>query len=123
MPNIPSVPVPTEDDLIPEDVTIEDTDFKETDDIPSSADSELAAIPDNAVIVKKEPKIEDVSGYIRLKVFINRFGQVDSVRVIENTTGSQECVKIAKRKAFSTRYIKRDKFKKKAKWIEKIIRF
>jgi len=123
MPNLPVVPIPVEDDLIPEDVTIEDTDFEEADDIPAQAAAGDVVIPEHAVIVKKKTEPPPVSsGYVKLKVFINKFGQVDSVKVVENTTGSVEHEKLAVRRAYSTRYEK-EGFKGKARWIERVFNF
>ncbi|MCD6117352.1 hypothetical protein J7K93_10075 [bacterium] len=124
MPMLPSVPIPSEDELIPEDETIEDTDFKEVDDIPSHDSKDFPVISNNIVFRKTTVKGKQMkSGYVKLLVFVNKFGQVDSVRVIENTTNSRKKEMVAIRRAYSTSYIDQIRKKRKSRWIERVFNF
>jgi len=124
VPQLPRVPVPSEAEYLPDDETIEDTDFKEADDIPTQGMGDFPELPDNVIFKKKSSAKKQVrSGYVKLLVFVNNFGQVDSVRVVENTTNSKKNEITAIRRAYSTRYLGKDRKRKKSKWIERVFNF
>lgn len=119
-PSRPQVPIPTEDEYLPEDETIETTDLTYDDFIPQDA------VPDDGTVYstkfkeveEEEPQVK--SGNVTLSIFVNAFGHVDTVRVVSNTTNSKRFEEDMINKAYRTRY----RFQKaEARWIEQTYPF
>jgi TonB family protein len=118
-PSYPEVPIPSEDEFMTADETIEYTDLDLSEDLPWY-DGEYGH-PGAQFEEPPESKFEDdrlqaVSGEVRLAVLVNEFGQVDSVRVILNTTRSKSFEEEAIFNAYRTRYKLQ---KHEAQWIER----
>lgn len=115
----PVVPIPSEDDLFPDDVTIEDTELN-FESFSLSAGS--GATPEQINIFQPRPIFEvipeyseelqkkGIEGALKLHLHIDQTGRVIDVVILENTTGSSVCANAAKEAAFRGRYIpaKRD---------------
>ncbi len=110
----PVVPIPSEDDLIPDDVTIEDTELTyENFSLSSGSGAPLGQInifqprPIFEVIPEYSEDLQKkgIEGIIKLHLHIDGTGQVINVVVLENTTGSSVCANAAKEAALKGRYI------------------
>lgn len=123
----PAVPIPTDDELFPEDVTIEETELDLNLYSEQDGFDFLSGIP---VVYQPRPIFEvipeypqelqkkGVEGTIKLHLHINANGYVDDVVVLENTTGSSNCANAAKAAALKGRYIPaRQKGKSTDIWI------
>lgn len=109
----PAVPIPSEDVLFPEDVTIEETEINY--DLPSQQLG--TGLPGQVAIFQPRPIFEvipeyseelqkkGVQGLVKLHIHINEAGSVDEVVILENTTGSSSCAKAAQEAAMKGRYI------------------
>jgi TonB family protein len=122
-PTVPQVPIPVEDEYMPEDETIETTELVETMDLPSY-EVALDDLPSFDEFMGFD-RVEDdrdkaVSGVVTLSVLVNEFGQVDSVRVLGNTTGSQRLQEEAIFTALRTRYRLKST---EAQWVERPFHF
>ena len=110
----PAVPIPSDDELIPEDVTIEKTELDlnlyspiEGEDGPPGAPIVYQPRPIFEVIPEypQELQKKGIQGIVKLHIHINKQGLVDQVVVIENTTGSLLCSRSAKNAAMQGRYM------------------
>jgi TonB family protein len=110
----PVVPIPSEDDLIPDDVTIEDTELTyESFSLSSGSGVPLGQInifqprPIFEVIPEYSEDLQKkgIEGAVKLHLHIDRTGRVINVVVLENTTGSSVCANAAKEAALKGRYI------------------
>jgi TonB family protein len=110
----PVVPIPSEDDLIPDDVTIEDTELTyESFSLSSGTGVPLGQInifqprPIFEVIPEYSEDLQKkgIEGAVKLHLHIDRTGRVINVVVLENTTGSSVCANAAKEAALKGRYI------------------
>ncbi|UCE05838.1 MAG: energy transducer TonB [bacterium] len=110
----PVVPIPSEDDLIPDDVTIEDTELTyESFSLSSGSGVPLGQInifqprPIFEVIPEYSEDLQKkgIEGVVKLHLHIDRTGRVINVVVLENTTGSSVCANAAKEAAMKGRYI------------------
>ena len=122
-PMLPQVPIPVEGEYLPEDETIETTELVETMDLPSYEVS-LEDLPSFEEFMglrrTEDDRDKAVSGVVTLAVLVNEFGQVDSVRVLGNTTGSKRLEEDAIFKALRTRYrLTSDE----AQWVERPFHF
>lgn len=123
-PLLPQVPIPSDDDYIPVDETIElietvyDEDFSSFADGMEIDESVIPIFPDT-----QPENAEPTSGIVRLAVLINQFGQVDSVRVLENTTKSNTNERNAIRAAYRTRYIWEADREEEFQWVERIFHY
>ncbi len=117
-PSRPQVPIPTEDEYLPEDETIETTELTFDDFVPQNA------IPDDGSVystkfqeVEEDDKeLEVVPGIVTLGIYVNEFGHVDTVCVISNSTRSKRFEEETINTAYRTRY----RFTKaEARWIER----
>ncbi len=110
----PVVPIPSEDDLIPDDVTIEDTELTFESFAQSSGSGTAVGqinifqprpifevIPEYSEDLQKK----GIEGLIKLHLHIDQTGQVIDVIILDNTTGSSACAKAAKEAALKGRYI------------------
>jgi len=112
----PTVPIPSEDDIIPDNVTIEDTEL-DFDSFSSSATPGRGLPMAPAEIIQPRPIFEvipeysenlqkrGIEGVVKLHLHIDRSGNVTHVIILENTTGSRECANAAKKAALRGRYI------------------
>jgi TonB family protein len=115
-PSFPSVPIPTEDELIPEYQTIEytDLDFNEGvfifdgfgDESTGKGRGGIGPRPIREVIPEypEEERKKNVVGIIGLSINVNYNGNVDSVHVDFNTTGSKRLERSAVEAAYKSRY-------------------
>lgn len=135
-PDRPVVPIPSEDEFLPEDETIETTelDLLEGDPLFEGFGTSGPAFslgggmprPIREVIPEypREERRRGFEGVVQLSLFVNTRGNVDSVRVVENTTGSQRLLEAAIEAAYASRYepAKRNG-EKIARWIQRPYRF
>ncbi|MFO7891613.1 MAG: TonB family protein, partial [bacterium] len=113
-PTLPQVALPVEDEFIPADETIEDTDLDLYEDIVrldryGQGRGAVAVRPRPIKDVipeypEKERK-QGIKGEVVVKLLVNSSGSVDSVMVISNSTSSQNFIKAAKRAAYKTKYL------------------
>ncbi len=110
----PVVPIPSEDDLIPEDVTIEDTELTFEDfSLPQGLGTMIGQInifqprPIFEVIPEYSEDLQKkgIEGIVKLHLHIDQSGRVIEVVILENTTGSVVCANAAKDAAIKGRYI------------------
>ena len=116
-PSLPQVPIPTEDEYLPEDETIEDTRLDLTQGIPlfdgsgmgggGSGEGGLGPRPIREVIPEytKEERKRGVEGLVELEILVNARGEVDSVRVLQNTTRSKRLEEASVQAAYQSRYL------------------
>jgi len=114
-PDLPKVPIPVEDDYVPPDETIPDTDFDITEGIPlfdGNSDSGLGAgasapRPILEVIPSYPEKIRQkgIEGVIVLDILVNTMGFVDSVKVVSNSSRSRILEKSAINAAYKSKYM------------------
>jgi TonB family protein len=120
-PNLPQVPIPVEDEYLPEDETIEFTDLDVFEDIPlfdgdGTGGSSLVGVgrprPIREVIPEypKSERSRGFAGEVILDILVNAMGKVDSVRVVNNTTRSLRLAQAAVDAALRSQYMpaKRD---------------
>lgn len=119
----PVVPIPSEDELIPADVTIEDTELTFDATSLSAGSGGRPAMPSlQPDIIQPRPIYEvipeyseelqkkGIEGMVKLHLHIDKFGRVIEVVELQNTTGSPVCGNAAREAALKGRYIpaKRD---------------
>lgn len=135
-PDRPVVPIPSEDEFLPQDETIETTELSllEGDPLfdgfgtggPDAGFGGGAPRPIREVIPEypREERRRGVEGVVRLSLFVNARGDVDSVRVLNNTTGSQRLEAAAVEAAYASRYepARRDG-QRVSRWIQRPYRF
>ncbi len=108
----PSVPIPSDDETIPEDVTIEETILKDTiyDLADGSPDVGGIRITPPKLInltapeMPKEEYKRGVQGIVKLSVHVDIKGRVVEVVVLDNTTKSEKCARAAIEAAYGSRY-------------------
>lgn len=108
----PTVPIPSDDETIPEDVTIEETTLKERvyDLVEGNPEVGGAHItPPRLVgpVAPEMPKDEykhGVQGIVKLSVHVDNKGRVTEVVVLDNTTSSEKCARAAIEAAYGSRY-------------------
>ena len=129
----PVIPIPSEDDLIPDDVTIEDTELT----FENLAQSSGAGTPLGQInIFQPRPIFEvipeysedlqkkGIEGLVKLHLHVDQTGKVIDVIILENTTGSSVCARAAKEAALKGRYIPAKKDGKPADlWIARSYTF
>lgn len=110
----PVIPIASEDEFYPDDITIEDTEFT-FDDYSLTEGSGLATgrieifqprpifevIPEYSEELQKQ----GIEGIVKLHLHIDQFGLVVEVIVLENSTGSAVCANAAKSAALKGRYV------------------
>jgi len=129
-PDLPKVPIPVEDDYIPEDETIPITEIDLMEDIPlfdgmgGYEGRVWLGTPRPIHNVIPEYPDENIKGVVELEIFINTEGYVDSVLVVHNSTRSKRFEKAAVEAAYGSRYIpvRRDG-KPVAVWVRRPYRF
>lgn len=135
-PNLPQVPIPTEDEYLPEDETIEVTKLDLMEGIPvfegdgsgevRSGLGAMGARPVRDVLPEypEEERREGVEGVVELAILVNPAGEVDSVRVLRNTTQSRRLERAAVQAAYKSRYLPEQKDGKGVfRWIRRPYRF
>lgn len=128
----PTVPIPSDDETIPEDVTIAETDLKlttffdKTDGLASPSVTLTPARPIAWVFPEfpEEEKKKGVKGMVNLSIHIDASGKVVEVLVLENTTNSDKCAKAAVEAAYGSRFFPaREGGKAVGSWISQPYRF
>ena len=106
----PTVPIPSEDETIPEDVTIEETTLKYTnifDDSPGIPGTTITPPKPIAWVFPEYPKDEKkkgVHGVMKLRIHIDNKGKVVEVIVLDNSTSSEKCAQAAVEAAYGSRF-------------------
>lgn len=109
----PTIPIPSDDETIPEDETIEETTLKLTNlydplplGNPEPGDKLSPPRPIAWVFPEypEEEKKRGVQGIVKLSIHINDRGKVIEAIVIDNTTGSEKCARAAVDAAFGSRF-------------------
>lgn len=129
----PVVPIPSEEEDIPEDETIiameSNADYFNTFDDQMSGFAIIAAVPARLIteVIPEYPK-EDyhrgITGVVKLHIHINERGDVVEVVVLENTTKSELCAEAAKVAAMKCRYQPARKGRENvSSWMSRSIRF
>lgn len=130
----PTIPVPTDDESVPENETIEETDLKYTtffDDTKSNLPGmpQLRVTPPRPVawVFPEFPESEKknaVRGTVKLSIRVSEKGKVVEVVVIENTTNSSRCADAAIAAAYGSRFLPaREGSKAVSYWITQPYRF
>jgi len=110
----PAVPIPSDDELIPEDLTIEETDLNfdlASEQFGSGVLSGRPAIfqprPVFEVIPEypQELQKKGIQGFVKLHLHVDKSGRVIKAVVLENTTNSKACAKASISAAQKCRYI------------------
>jgi TonB family protein len=135
-PDLPQVPIPVEDEYLPEDETIEIFEFDPNEGI--SLFDGVGTVPDMGgnggmglrpirEVIPEYPKDlrkKGVEGVVLLSLFVTAGGIVDSVEVIQNTSMDKRLERYAIQAAYHSRYVpaKRDG-EKIACWIRRKYEF
>ncbi|MBC8184497.1 energy transducer TonB [candidate division KSB1 bacterium] len=110
----PAVPIPSDDDLIPEDLTIEETDLNfdlASEQLGPGVLSGRPAIfqprPVFEVIPEypQELQKKGIEGFVKLHLHVDKAGRVIKAIVLENTTNSKVCANASLSAALKCRYI------------------
>lgn len=110
----PAIPVPSEDETIPDDATIE----------PTTLDLQVAlsagpgnASPGDAIVAQARPiafvfpqfpdeeRNKGIRGTVRVSIQIDELGQVVDAVIIDNTTKSELCGRTALKAARATKFV------------------
>ena len=136
-PTLPQVPIPTEDEYLPEDETIELTQLDIFEDIPlfdgmgGGGGGGVYRVPWRPrpirEVIPEYPESErkrGVEGVVVLEILVNQEGYVDSVRVVDNTTRSQLIAHSAVEAAYRSQYVPATRDGRKVPiWIQRPYRF
>lgn len=98
------IPVPGIDEELPAELNIlQSKGIVSGTNVPMGVPVEIAAKP----ILEIYPQVSGVTckGVIRLLLLVNRFGRIESVEILENTTSSKHCLKLAIQAAKKSRWI------------------
>jgi TonB family protein len=111
----PSVPIPTDDEAIPEDETIEETTLKYTtvfdytpENAPGFSGNNITPPRPLAWVFPEYPESDrkkGVKGVVKLSIHISEQGRVVEVVVLDNTTGSEKCAEAAIAAARGSRFL------------------
>ncbi len=123
----PTVPVPTEDPAIPEDITIKLTDL-DLKNIAELVNSDLGVkqtqIRPPRPLVRRVPECHDADGAIELSIQIDARGKVIDVVVLKNETGSERCAQGAVEAAFASSFAPaRENGKPVPSWVSQAYQF
>ena len=123
-PSLPQIPLPTEDLFTPRDETIDTTHIDLAENL-SLFDLDLDDLFTDEDVVEIGAVLPEamVGGYVRLKIMVDNNGWVDSVKVLENTTGVKAFENLAKKSAYRTRYIDDRAEREKSRWITRFFNF
>lgn len=135
-PTLPQIPIPTEDEFLPEDETIEETTLEILENIPLfdgfgrgtgfEGSGGFGPRPIREVIPEysKEERNRGAQGVVELYILVNSEGYVDSVRVLVNTTTSRILEQAAIRAAKMSQYVPATRDGRNvARWIRRPYRF
>ncbi len=136
-PRLPQVPIPSEDEYIPEDETIDETLFDMSSSIEydegkggsggfGSGSIGDAPRPIREVIPEypRREKKRGIEGVIELWIRINKEGRVDSVRVLKNTSKNKNLERAAVNAALKSIYVPAERHGKKINlWIRRKYKF
>ncbi len=133
-PDLPEMPVPVEDDFIPEDETIETTELDVFEGIPlfegpgygvqGGGQGSWMPRPIREVIPEYPPEERENQGEVILDILVNRTGRVDSVHVIQNTSSSKRLERAAVEAVYKSRYMPYgEKGKQESQWIRRSYKF
>ena len=134
-PTLPQVPIPTEDEYLPEDETIEFTQLDVFEDIPlydgfgGGGGTYLGPARPRPIkeVIPEYPDSErkqGIEGVVVLEILVNQIGRVDSVRVVSNTTRSRRLERSAIEAAYKSRYMPATRDGKKVPiWVQRPYRF
>ncbi len=109
----PTVPIPSDDESIPEDETIEETTLQYTtifdlsDGVPSMMG--LGVTPPKPIAwvfpeYPDEDRKKGVEGVVKLSIHVDKNGRVIEVVVLKNTTNSENCAAAAIEAAYASRF-------------------
>ena len=132
-PDLPQVPIPVEDEYLPDDETIDIFDFDVNEGIPlfdgfgTAPDAGGMGLRPIREVIPEYPKDlrkRGIEGVILLTILVNSRGHVDSVEVLKNTSLSKRLEQAAIQAAYGSRYVpaKRDG-EKIACWIQRRYEF
>jgi len=128
----PAIPIPSEEESLPEDETIEPTDLDQyfnLPPLPEGVGGSAAIIPPRPIaeVFPEFPERElkkGVRGVVELALKVDERGVVVDVYVIRNTTGSKTCEQAAVQAAYKTRFIPARRGSEHiVVWINKIYKF
>lgn len=133
-PERPTIPIPVESDVIPEDAVIEPTDpnfnldFGHPPEQSGAGSAEPDIQPRPIAEVFPEYPEEDlkkgVEGFVKLFLQVDKKGSVVKTVVLDNTTGSKRCADAASEAALKSRFFPARKNNKAVvAWITKIYTF
>jgi TonB family protein len=106
--------VPTDNETVPEELTIEETTLKYTnyfDDTPEFTGlMTTVMVPPKPIAwvfpkYPKEDKDKGVYGTVKLSIHVDETGRVIDVVVLSNSTGSERCAQAAVNAAYGSRFI------------------
>ena len=114
LPTLPDVPLPVEDEYVPADETIQDTDLELYEEIvrlekygEGSGAVEIRPRPIKDVIPEypEKERRQGITCEVVVNLLVNSRGFVDSVEVISNTTDNMNFIRAAKKAAYQTKYL------------------
>lgn len=135
-PDLPQVPIPVEDEYLPEDETIDLFEFDPNEGIslfdglgtmPEAGGAGGLGLRPIREVIPEYPndlRKKGIEGVVMLSLYVNPTGSVDSVEVLQNTSRNKRLERYAIHAAYSSRYVpaKRDG-KKIACWIQRRYEF
>lgn len=120
VPSVPTVPLITESEMLPDEEILDITDFDTDVFTPDMSDAFDMSLEDLGLAGGDREDIGNaVNGVVVLGLLINQYGRVDSVRVVKNTTRSKSFETEVINTAFRARYIFEDDRIQKSRWIER----
>ncbi len=133
-PEMPQIPIPSEDEYLPEDETIETTEFttelrtphlgEGLGDESKGGSGVYLTRPIKEVIPAYPKQAKNAEGIVELDILVNYTGLVDSVKVCRNTTGSSILERETILAAYKTQYLPMPREReKKSSWIRRLYSF
>ncbi len=118
-----AIPVPGDETKLPDEFVINELPGNvETEQFAAGIPPEIPARP----LLEVYPNVKGSSckGYIRLLLLVNLHGRIGAVEVLENTTVDENCLDMAKKAAFSSRWMPaKVKNKPVESWVTKVYKF
>lgn len=115
-PSRPVVPIPDENELLPEDMTVGPELFAAEAGVPllgkggagdsHGGEGEFLPRPIREAVPEfpESDRAKGVRGVVKLHILVNARGRVDSVQVVQNTTGSRKLAQAVKDAAYQSLY-------------------
>ncbi|NQT24579.1 energy transducer TonB [candidate division KSB1 bacterium] len=135
-PSRPVIPIPDESEILPDDITIEPEQFALDAGVPLLGNGGFGDFGEGGSGFMPRPireavpefpeadRKKGIHGVVELSILVNARGRVDSVRVIQNTTGSKRLAQAAKNAAYRSLYRPPSgKLKGQSCWITRPYRF